>query len=330
MRRRAFVTLAGASAIAAALPRAAIGQPAQRLPRVVFLGAGVTTTQISSVREGLADHGYVEGRNVVFEVVNAPTIAEIPRFAAQVVASRPDLIVTQGSPTPLALKGLTSTIPIVLGGLQDPVPIGLVSSYARPSGNITGLMQASRDLIPKQIEVIREIVPQLTRLALFALPADSNYPFERDQTTEATKSVGIETIVFDAAERVSLEPLLARAVEQGCQAARFVNVQYFNGIAPTLAELALKYRLPSIGRETHARAGILIGYFGSGYNGDPTLNSYRRAGYYVDLILKGAKAGDIPVEGPTNFDFVVNLKTAKALGITIPPTVLFQATEVIS
>jgi putative ABC transport system substrate-binding protein len=134
---------------------------------------------------------------------------------------------------------------------------------------------------------------------------------------------------FDAVEGQDLHPLFQRAKDAGCQAARFSIVIYFNSIAETLAKLCLEYGLPAVGRETVARAGLLVGYYGSGYNMDSGITAARRLAYYVDLILKGTKPGDIPVEGPTNFAFVVNLKTAKALGVTIPQSVLLQATELI-
>jgi putative ABC transport system substrate-binding protein len=326
MRRRDFMALAGVVGGATALPGLVWGQG--RMPRIVVFSTTITAVNQQNVVQGLADYGYIDGKNIVLEFLIAPTIDAVPEYAARLVASRPDVIITIAVPAPLALKSLTTTIPVVFS-VGDPLPVGLVSNYQRPGGNMSGTMAAGQDVIPRQVQIIKDILPGVTRLASFQFPADQNYPFNVEQVNSAARALQMAPVLLDAAEGEDLRPLFQRAKEAGCQAAHFSGVIYFNSIAESLANMCIEYRLPGVGRESTARLGLLAGYYGTGFNMDPNLASLRRLGYYVDLVLKGKKPGDIPVEGPTNFTFVINLKTAKALGITIPQSALIQATEVI-
>lgn len=329
MKRRDFLSLAGAAATAPAWPLGGLAQVAARVPRIAFLSTPFADTTRQGLFQGLADYGYVDGKNITVEFFTAATIADMPAMAAMVVASRPDLIVTTASPAPLAAKALTSTIPIIFTGIADPVAVGLVSNLSKPGGNITGTTNLAPDLISKQVAILKDIVPDLKRLAVLGLPTDPPFPVQWTQVATVAQGLQIETVRFDATEGGDLIPLFDGAKASRCQAIYFITVTYLNTMVQTLGDLCLKYGFPAMGRETYPRGGVLVGYYGTGFAMDAGITSPRRGGYYIDLILKGARPGDLPVEGPTNFELVVNLKTAKALGVTIPQSVLFQATEVI-
>jgi putative ABC transport system substrate-binding protein len=330
MRRRDFVGLIGA---AAALPALALAQQTARWPRIVVLSNSLSDLQRLQIYQGLADYGYTDGKNISVEFLTAPTIADVPAYAAQAVSRKPDLILTLQSPAPVALKDLTGTIPVVVTSLQDPVAIGIAKTYLRPAGNFTGTMNGGPEAVGKVIEIAREILPALSRLALLGLPQDPVYPVILAQIDAVTKAFNIQTVSLGTNEGDNVAPLIDQATKNGAQALFVFNGNYLK-IPPAsviLATLGLQFRLPVFSNSANpARDGMLFGYQGDGFAMNPDLNGTRRSGYFVDLILKGAKPSEIPIEGPTNFTFAVNQKTAKTLGISIPYSVLAQATEVIS
>jgi putative ABC transport system substrate-binding protein len=333
MKRREFLALAGAAGAAAWLPRVAVGQQAGKVTRIVVLSNSLPDSSRRDLLQGLADYGYVEGRNVSVEYLTAPTVRDVPDYAARAVALKPDLIITLQSPAPVALKELNTTIPVVMAGLQDPVAIGAVSSYMRPGGNITGMMTGSPDAISKTLELVRLVMPNLSRLGLMGLPDDPVYRIYIERIEPAIKALNITSIGMSTKEGDDFDALFARAKGAGAQAVFVFAGNYLQTlpVAARLTELAIKHNLPIFSPATVAArdGGMILGYQGDGFAMNPDINARRRAGYYVDLILKGAKPGDLPIEGPTNFTLVVNLKTAKAMGISIPESVLFQATEIV-
>jgi putative ABC transport system substrate-binding protein len=330
MRRRDFLALAGA---ATTFPHVALAELPARVPTIVVLSNNLSDNNRRSLLVGLADFGYVDGKNIAIEFLTAPTIADVPAYAAQAVARKPDLIITAQSPAPVALKELTSTIPVVMTGLNDPVAIGVVPNYMRPGGNMTGPMTAAPDALGKMLELIREVMPGLARLGVMGLPEDPVYPILLGQVVETAKAFNISTIALGTKENDDFEALFARAKNDGAQAIFVFNGNYLKTlpVSARLTELAIRNKLPIFSNTVGAarEGGMLIGYSGEGFAMNPEINNYRRTGYYVDLILKGAKPGDLPIEGPTNYSLVINLKTAKEIGVAIPQPVLFQATEVI-
>jgi putative ABC transport system substrate-binding protein len=331
MRRREFLAMAG---VVLALPRASFAQqPPAKVPRIVVLSNSMPESTKRNLLQGLADYGYVDGKNVVIEYLTAPTIGDVPAYAARAVALKPDVIMTQQSPAPLALKELTSTIPVVMAGLNDPVLIGAVSSYVRPGGNMTGIMNASPDSLGKMLELIHEAIPGIAGVGLMGLADDPVYPPLLRQIDISAHALGLAGIPMATREGDDFDALFARAKQQGARAIFVFNGNYLKQmpVSAELTRLAVKHQIPIFSNSTPAArdGGMILGYQGDGFAMNPEVNSTRRAGYYVDLILKGAKPGDLPIEGPTNYSLVVNLKTAKALGLNIPYSVLLQATEVI-
>jgi putative ABC transport system substrate-binding protein len=322
MRRRDFLTLAGA---AATLPAVALAQLTTAVPRIIVLSNNMTDSTRLSLFRGFAERGYVDGKNVSIEFLTAPTIAEIPAYAATAIARKPDLIVTFQSPAPVALKEAGTTIPVVFTGLVDPQAISVVSNYLHPGGNMTGNMTGGLAFTGKAMGLAHEIVPQMVRMAYLGMPDDPVYPASLAQVTAAAKALNIDTIALETVQGADLRPIVERASRSAAQG-MLVGSNYLKTlpVSALLAQLALEQKLPTFANSSSpARDGMLLGF---GTNNDAV---YRNAVSYVDAILKGAKPGDPPVEQPREFEAIVNLKTAKALGITVPQSVLFQANEVI-
>ena len=324
-KRREFITLLGGTA---AWPLAARAQQAGKVHRIGVLETISTTLNVANfyaLREGLRQLGYAEGQNLVIEYRSADGRDDrFPGLARELLALKVDVIVTRGTPAAKAVKNATSTVPVVMMASGDPVGVGLVTSLARPGGNITGLSAIVGELSPKRLELIKEIVPGLARIAVLA--NTSNDAVRRDwaRIETAARSLGVQSQLLDLRESDALGPTFDDASARRADALVVVIDAITQANQQRIVDLAMKHRLPAIySSREFVDAGGLISY-GVSY---PDL--YRRAATYVDKILKGTKPSDLPVVQPTKFELVINLKTAKALGIEVPPTLLARADEVI-
>jgi putative ABC transport system substrate-binding protein len=325
MNRRAF--LAGTGAVLLAAPLAAEAQQTGNVWRIGLLGS--SSPEASRIWEGffqgLRELGYVEGQNFLIEGrFYGERTERLPALAAELVRLNVDVIVTQGPPAPEAAQRATSTIPIVMAVHQDPVGSGLVASLARPGRNVTGLSFLSPELVGKRLQLLKEAVPGLSRVAVLSNPAHPTVALELREAEVAARSLKVRLQVLEArapSDFASAFSAMAKARAGGL----FVvgNLMFFSE-RTRIVELAAQSRVPAIypGKE-FADAGGLMAY------GPNVRESYRRAATYVDRILKGAKPADLPVERPTKFELVINLKTAKALGLTIPPSLLRRADAII-
>jgi putative ABC transport system substrate-binding protein len=303
---------------------------AQQKGKVYRIGVLKTASRISPVekawRQDLRGLGYIEGKNLIIERRTAGgKLDRFPGLVAELVEQNVDIIVVSSVQGSLAAKKATQTIPIVFAIAQDPVGVGLVASRARPGGNVTGLTDFARELAGKRLELLKETVPKLSRVAILSWkPAGPDYASERKEIESAARAFGLQ-----------LEPLEVRGpddLESAFSAMTRANADAFMGMTDTrlarnrkrIVKLSVTNRLPAIfqGR-VFARAGGLMSY------GTNRVEWRRRIAIYVDKILKGAKQGDLPVEQPTKFELVINLKTAKQIGVTIPPEILLQADKVI-
>ena len=325
MRRREFI--AGLGGAAVAWPLAARAQQAGKLPTIGLLGSGTPAVQsqwTAAFVQRLRHLGWIEQRTVTIEYRWAEGHSErAAKIAAEFVQLKVDVIVTVGTPSTVAAKQATSLIPIVFAASGDPIGAGLVASLSRPGGNITGLSQQQTDTAGKRLELLRKVVPGLRRLAIFANPGNSAGVLERDEVQAAARALGFEAAIFEI--RRADDIAAAFAVMRGSADALFVCVDPVMDINRIrINTLAVEARLPTMhGRQEQVEAGGLMSY-GASF---PDL--YRRAAEFVDKILRGTKPADIPVEQPTKFELVINLKTAKAIGLTIPETLLATADEVI-
>jgi putative ABC transport system substrate-binding protein len=326
MNRRAFTTLLGGAAVV--WPIAARAQQAGKVHRIGVLETISTTLNVANfyaLREGLRQLGYAEGQNLVIEYRSADGRDDrFPGLARELLALKVDVIVTRGTPAAKAVKNATSTVPVVMMASGDPVGVGLVTSLARPGGNITGLSAIVGELSPKRLELIREIVPGLARIAVLA--NTSNDAVRRDwaRIETAARSLGVQSQLLDLRESDALGPTFDDASARRADALVVVIDAITQANQQRIVDLAMKHRLPAIySSREFVDAGGLISY-GVSY---PDL--YRRAATYVDKILKGTKPADLPVVQPTKFELVINLKTAKALGIKVPPSLLALADGVI-
>jgi putative ABC transport system substrate-binding protein len=325
MDRRAF--LAGAAALLAA-PLAAEAQPATKVYRVGVLSVGARPTPpspFSPFQEELHERGWVEGKNLILEWRYADLKHErLPDLAGELVRLKVELIVTAGTPAAAAAKNATSTIPIVMMFAGDPVRSGLVANLARPGGNMTGLSMVASELYLKRLQILKEAIPQLKRVAVPYNPANPTFRSATEGTLGAIRSLGLETDQIEVRSPDNLEVAFRTAKLAGADAVVLISDSLFFAERTRMAELALQHRLPSIaeGKE-FVKAGALMSY-------SPDLSALaRRAAVFVDRILKGAKPGDLPIEQPTKFELVINLKTAKTLGLTIPRSLRLQADQVI-
>ena len=326
MNRRAFTTLLGGAAVV--WPIAARAQQAGKVHRIGVLETISTTLNVANfyaLREGLRQLGYAEGQNLVIEYRSADGRDDrFPGLARELLALKVDVIVTRGTPAAKAVKNATSTVPVVMMASGDPVGVGLVTSLARPGGNITGLSAIVGELSPKRLELIKEIVPGLARIAVLA--NTSNDAVRRDwaRIETAARSLGVQSQLLDLRESDALGPTFDDASARRADALVVVIDAITQANQQRIVDLAMKHRLPAIySSREFVDAGGLMSY-GVSY---PDL--YRRAATYVDKILKGTKPADLPVVQPTKFELVINLKTAKALGIEVPPSLLALADGVI-
>jgi putative ABC transport system substrate-binding protein len=324
MRRREFIAFAAGAA--ASWPLAAHAQQPGKIPTIGFLGVSTAAAWerlVGVFKKRLGEHGWIEGRNVVIEQRWAEgRNSRFSEIAAEFVRLNVDVIVTAGSAVS-EVKQATSTIPIVFAIAADPLGAGLVASLARPGGNVTGLSLQANDLAAKRLEILRDTIPGLKRIAILANIGYAASALEMREVQATARKLGMEADTIEIRRAEDIEPAfepLSREVQGLYVCTDSVvnaNIRRING-------LAMKRRLLTIlGSREYVEADGLISY------GPSYLDLFTRAADYVDKILRGAKPGDLPVEQPTKFELVVNLKTAKALGLDVPPSLLARADEVI-
>jgi putative ABC transport system substrate-binding protein len=327
MRRREFITLLGGAAAAWPLATRA-HQPA--MPVIGFLSfqwPKPLAPNLGAFRRGLNEEGYIEGQNVAIEFRWAEgRVDRLPELAADLVRRQVSVIAAPGSaPAALAAKAATTTIPIVSGIAEDPVKRGLVTSLARPGGNATGINFFSAELVAKQLALLRELLPGAARVAVLVNPADPARAESILQNVEsAARVVGLQIAFLNASTAGEIDAVFASLVRERADALLIGADPFFNSRRIQLATLAARYTIPSAsGSRDWTEAGLLISY------GTSVVDMYRRVGGYTGRILKGAKPADLPVEQSTKFELVINLQTAKTLGLTVPPSLLARADEVI-
>jgi putative tryptophan/tyrosine transport system substrate-binding protein len=320
MDRRRFLLTSIAGVLAG--PLVAEAQQAGKVYRIGFLRAGEPPKfWIDEFRQGLRDVGYIEGQNLIIEF-KIGTLDQLPQLAEELVQSKVDVIVASASSAGIAAKKATTTVPIVFTSLSHPVEIGLVKSLARPGGNITGVTVNAAGHVAKRLELLRELVPKLRQVAVLTHPGHPTDPVQRKELEDAARGL-----------RLQLKPVAVRGPDDfeaafkavsGADGLINIDTPLFTTHRDRFVELAARSRTPAIwANRTVVEAGGLMSY------GTYIPALFRRAPIYVDKVLKGAKPADLPIEQPTKFELVINLKTAKALGLTIPPSVLAQADQVI-
>ena len=316
-----------ASPTIASKPQSAYAQQptAPRHIGVLLVARSPEREEVQAFRQGLRDAGYVEGRDVVIEWRYANgDYDRIPELAADLVQRKVDVIVVEATLATQAVKRATSTIPIVLAVVADPVGSGLVANLAHPGGNVTGLSLMVADLSTKRLQLLKEAIPRLTRVAVLWNPATPYHPKVVDELKAVAPSLAIELSFVGARTPEEFGPAFSAVSRAHAQALYVLDDAFFFIHRMTLIKLGLKARLPVIySQRNFPDAGALMSY------GPNIEDLFRRSAGYVDKILKGAKPGDLPIEQPTKFEFVVNLRTAKALGLTIPQAVLLQADDVV-
>jgi len=324
MRRREFMTLVGGAAVA--WPLAGRAQQAAKLPTIGFLGtpaASAWAPWTAAFVQRLRELGWIEGRTVAIQYRWAEGRAERwAEFAAEFVGLKVDVIVSGGNAA-VAAKRASTVVPIVFTMVDDPVGMGLVASLARPGGNVTGLAMQSTDVVGKRLALLREAVPDLRRLAIMA---NVEYPFaalEMDQAQTAVRTLGLDAAIFEIRRAEDIAPAF-EALKDRADALYVVGDALVMTHRIRINTLALTARVPTmhVVRELVEVGGLMS--YGANFS-----DLFLRAADYVDKILRGVKPGDIPVEQPTKFDLVINLTTARALGLTVPPTLLARADEVI-
>jgi len=303
-------------------------QQPTKIPRIGYLNATSPSTspaRIEAFRQGLRELGYVEGNNIVIEVRHAEgKLDRLPSLAAELVRLKVDIIVSVGPATTRPAKEATSTIPIVMAQDNDPVATGVIASLARPGGNITGLSTLAPEISGKRLELLKEIIPKLPRVAVFGASTMLGQVQMLREVEAAAGALKVKFQYLDVLDPKDIEAAFQTAIKGRAEAALVLQSAVMSSQRKLVIDLAEKHRLPAIYAQTeYMEAGGLM------YYGTNTPDLFRRAAIYVDKILKGAKPADLPVEQPTKFEFVVNLKTAKQIGLAIPPEVLARATEII-
>jgi putative ABC transport system substrate-binding protein len=295
-----------------------------KVPRIGWLMVN-SSQRSEAFRQGLRELGYVEGKNIVIEMRNVESkVDRLPELAAELVRLRVDLIVALEPPATLAAKDATKTIPIVMRSTDDPVEAGFVASLARPSGNITGVSSVSSELYGKRLELLKEVIPRLSRVAVLWNPDFPAAPVNFKEMETAAKPFGLHLQSMEAQRPGDFASAFKTATAKHAQAVITLRNPLIVSERKRIVDLAIKSRLPVIYDDRDfVEAGGLMSY------GTNLVDLYRRAATYVDKILKGAKPADLPVEQPTKFELIINLKAAQQIGLTIPPNVLARADRVI-
>jgi putative ABC transport system substrate-binding protein len=326
MQRRQFLTLVGG---AATWPLAAHAQPQSgKMSRIGFLGnstAALEANLVEPFRDGLRALGYEEGRTILIEYRWAEgNYARFPALVAELLAANVDVLVTAGTPAALAIKQATTSVPVVMIAVGDPVGTGLVPSLARPGGNLTGLSSIAPDLEGKRLEILREVVSKLSHVALFINSANPFHSLSVRQAQAAAQALAIKLQLLDVRAAEDLDGAFAAILKERPEALLILADRIFLHNRTRMMDFATRQRLPNVNayRELIEAGGLMS--FGPSYE-----DMHRRAAIYVDKILKGAKPGDLPVEQPTKFTLVLSLKAAKAIGLDVSPLLLARADEVI-
>jgi putative ABC transport system substrate-binding protein len=324
VNRRDFITLLGGASVA--WPLAARAQQPGTVPRIGYLSPGVAQPRDETFRQRLQELGYVEKTNIFIEYRFAEgKFDRLPALAEELVRLKVDVIVTAVTQASLAAKHATRTIPIVFAAVSDPLGIGLVTNLARPEANVTGTSAMSSDVVGKSLELLRETAPTVSRVAVLWNPDNAFFQVQtlRDLQVAASRlGIELQTIVVRGPDE--FEAAFVRVADAQAGALMVLSDPAYSPYLPRLTDLANRSRLPAMYKvREYAVAGGLMSY------GANFATLYRRAADYVDKILRGTKPADLPVEQPTKFEFVINLKTAKTFGVTTPPTLLSRADEVI-
>ena len=303
-------------------------QQPKKVSRIAYLAASPASAnagRLEAFRQGLREFGYVEGENIVIEDRYADgKFDRLPALAAELVRLKVDVIITAGPPVTRAVKEATATIPVVMAQDGDPVGNGFVASLARPGGNITGMSQLAPEISGKQLELLKETVPKLSRVAVLGISTRPGNAQALKEIELAARTFGVRLQYLDVRGPKDIETAFRAARKERAGAVLVLQGPVFTSQRTQVADLAAKSRLPAIYPQTeYVEAGGLMCY------GVNTTDLFRRAAYHVDKILKGAKPVDLPVEQPKKFEFVINLKAAKQIGLTIPPNVLARADRVI-
>ena len=322
---RTILTLAACVLVLGLSVRAQAQLP-KKIPRIGWLGAARTSApRMEAFRQGLHELGYAEGKNIVIEYRYAEgKLDRLPALAADLARLKVDVIVAGSPQVTRSAKRATSTIPIVMAFDDDPVGSGFVASLARPGGNVTGLSTLFPEMSAKQLELLKEMVPALSRVAVLGNATQPGNPQALREINIAADGFGVQVQYLEVRDPKDIEPAFREASKEQANAILVLSttILYFN--RRHVSDLAVKSRLPTIyGRPEYVDEGGLV-YYGPSYN-----DLYRRAAVYVDKILKGATPADLPVEQPKKFELIFNLKTAKQIGITIPPSVLARADRIL-
>jgi putative ABC transport system substrate-binding protein len=324
LRRREFVTFLAAAALFSGEGRAQQG----KVRRIGFLGTGAASAiagPLEAFRASLRKLGYAEGTNLSIEYrYGEDDRAKLGQYAAELVALKPELIAVWGTAAALALKKSTSTLPIVLINVGDPVDTGLIASLARPGGNITGMSNLGGAVSAKQLEMLAKILPGVVRVAVLRNPDNPSLVPQLKGAESAARSLGMKLSVHDVRTRAEFEAAFASMAAERASAVLVLAEPLFFSERKRLAELANRHRLPTVtARAEVAEAGLLLAY------GANTVAQYQEGAVYVDKILRGARPADLPVQQATRFDLVVNMQTARALGIKVPSEILGRADRII-
>jgi putative ABC transport system substrate-binding protein len=325
MRRRDFITLVGGAAMP--LPLAVRAQQRTHIPKIGYLGLGPASgsaDRVEALQQGLRDLGYVDGRNIVIEFRWTDNVDSLPTLAADFVRENVDIIFANSSTLVEPARQATKTIPIVFAVHADPVGMGHVASLAHPGGNITGLTMLLTDIAAKELDLLTQAAPQARRIGVLFNPTTPSHHLAVEAVESAGGKLNVDLVAVPASTADDFAGALSTISDKGAAALLVVASPVFAAGRLRLAELALTHRLPAMfSTRADAEAGGLMSY-GADLN-----DLYRRSAVYIDKILKGAKPADLPVEQASKYQFVINLKTAKALGVEIPPDVLALADEVI-
>lgn len=330
IERRDLLFLLGAAALSPRAVRAQSKPAPGKAWRVGYFYFGSRQSAMNTGRyplfiQGMRDLGYVEGKNLVIEARFADGISErLPGLATELVQLKVDVVVATGVPVYHALQKVTRTIPVVITVAADPVGEGFAASLARPGGNFTGLASGNVELFPKQIELLKIAMPKLSRIAVLWNPGNDAHPVRLKQLQAIAQKAGIQALGVGGRTPDDIERGFATMTRERAEAVIALNDTFFIQQLRQIAELSTRHKLPSLfGAIEYAEAGGLIGY------GQNVTDNFRRAATYVDKILKGAKPGDLPIEQPTQLSLVINRRTAKAIGLTIPQELVLRADRVI-